>query len=403
MGAFDGAAHPRDGRSALPELLHDLHYFRQLGEPGRVASGIVALFGVVVLLSGLLLHWDKLPRRLHGFRTHRGWRWWVTDAHTTLGVLGIPYTLMYCLTGAFFGLLVVILGPTALVVFGGDTEAVEQHLTGVRTPEPAPLGAEGPLPDLGEVVRWVEQRWGSDIVLFRTDVIDWGDRSAKWVVEGAHAKTLATSGKVVASVATMEVLDEQRPEEANILGRTISVITNLHFSRLGHPAFDALFFLLALLSCAVILTGNVLWLSGRSPFRLDAGRWLDRGLGRATIGVALGLVVAVPAALTLTRLIPLDSAGRAAIESAFFFSTWLGISLFALSVRDPLRLGKTLLGLAAFFHFAAPALNAAMTARPFSDFATLSVDVGLVSGGALCFALRRIVATSPDHPRSSIP
>ena len=406
VGAFDGGAGPRDGRSILPDLINDLHYFKQLGQAGRVVAGILSLFGVIVLVSGLLLHWDKLPRALHDFRLHRGRRWAVTDAHTTLGIMGLPYALMYCLTGAFFGLLIVILGPTAVVVFEGDTTAVETHLTGVRTPEPAPSGSPGPSARFGDFAQRVRARWGPDTELFRTDVVDWGDASAKWVAEGAHAGTLLTSGKLVASVATGEILAEQRPDEANVLAKTISVITNLHFSRLGHPAFDALFFLLALFACAVILSGNVLWLYGRSSARLDAGRRLDRALGRATIGVAVGLVVVIPAALILTRLVPLDSPGRHLLENGFFFGAWLLVILLAFVVRDPLRMGRVTLATAGGLHFVAPLLNALLTPRPWADFATLSVDAGLALGGVTCLGLRRLAfpsAPPPSDSRSSDP
>lgn len=40
-------------------------------------------------------------------------------------VLGLPFQLIYAVTGAFYGLVTVLLIPTVLVVFKGDAEAVD--------------------------------------------------------------------------------------------------------------------------------------------------------------------------------------------------------------------------------------------------------------------------------------
>lgn len=389
IGAVTGVAMSRDGRSAIPDLLHDLHYFRQLGTFGRTVSGIVSLLLVFVLVSGLLIHWRKLPRALHELRVNRGIRIAVTDAHTTLGVLGLPFTLMYAVTGAFFGLLLLLLGPTVLVVFDGDPEALEAHVSGVRVPETEPSGRVAPALMPSEIERRVLERWGHDVELFRTDVTAWGDDSSLVVVEGARRRTLMTSGKLVMSSTTGAIRAEVAPEDANVLGRTIAVMTNLHFARLGSVLFDPLFFVLALFSCAVLLSGNVLWLFGRSSPGLDAGARHDRWLGRGTIGVCVGLTLMAPLALGLSRLLPLEWDAKPLVEARFFYAGWLLSSALAFWVRDPLAYARRLVEVASVASFGAAGMDIALGVRGAGfDHATLAVDTGLLAAGTLLLLLR---------------
>jgi uncharacterized iron-regulated membrane protein len=109
-----GAAVGRDvavhGRSILPELLNDLHFFKQLGAFGQMTAGVLGFVLLFVLITGIAIHLRKLPEDLHTLRPRQRLRVSLADAHAALGTIGIPFTTMYALTGAYFSLWLVVYG-----------------------------------------------------------------------------------------------------------------------------------------------------------------------------------------------------------------------------------------------------------------------------------------------------
>ncbi|MEM0964074.1 MAG: PepSY-associated TM helix domain-containing protein, partial [Bacteroidota bacterium] len=116
----DPTRQTRFSRSALSEILYRLHFFGQGGFWGEVVAGLIAVFLLFAVASGILIHLRKLPKDWHTFRPKRKLRDALADAHTVLGLIGLPFAAMYAITGTFLALLVVILGPSVIVLFDGD-------------------------------------------------------------------------------------------------------------------------------------------------------------------------------------------------------------------------------------------------------------------------------------------
>lgn len=88
-----------------PELwLLDLHHYLLAGEAGEVVAGISALFGVLFVISGLILWWPT--RRTFRLRAWpaRATRPAIVRHHRDLGVLVAPLLLLSFLTGAMMTL-----------------------------------------------------------------------------------------------------------------------------------------------------------------------------------------------------------------------------------------------------------------------------------------------------------
>jgi uncharacterized iron-regulated membrane protein len=51
--------------------LYKLHYFEQLGLPGRLTAGVLGVVMGFGLITGLLIHLRKLPEKIHAFRPAR--------------------------------------------------------------------------------------------------------------------------------------------------------------------------------------------------------------------------------------------------------------------------------------------------------------------------------------------
>ncbi|HAI43900.1 MAG TPA: hypothetical protein DCM40_40295, partial [Maribacter sp.] len=84
----------------LGEFLYRLHFFAQLPHPfGYYLSGFVAFFFLFALLTGIIVHWDKIISNFYVFRPMTKLKTVWTDAHTALGVIGFPFQFVYAVTG----------------------------------------------------------------------------------------------------------------------------------------------------------------------------------------------------------------------------------------------------------------------------------------------------------------
>ncbi|MEM6845492.1 MAG: PepSY-associated TM helix domain-containing protein [Bacteroidota bacterium] len=97
------------GRTTVADTMYHLHYFAQLGLIGQFTAGFVGLFFLFAIVSGVLIHWSKLLTRFYAFVREGQWKVIWTNAHTVLGIIGLPFQIMYAVTGAFFGLVAFVI------------------------------------------------------------------------------------------------------------------------------------------------------------------------------------------------------------------------------------------------------------------------------------------------------
>lgn len=69
--------------------------------------------------------------KFYAFIKEGKWKIIWTNAHTALGVIGLPFQVMYAVTGAFFGILGFMLAPSIFFVRDGETRFVNN----VRFPD----------------------------------------------------------------------------------------------------------------------------------------------------------------------------------------------------------------------------------------------------------------------------
>ncbi len=121
----DEEEHPN---AQLGNFIYGLHYFRPIPVVGQYLSGLVALFFLFAILTGLIIHWNKILKNLFTFRLKSSLKNLWADAHTALGVIGLPFQLMYAVTGAVFGLTILLFLPYAAVTYEMDRQAMMEEV-----------------------------------------------------------------------------------------------------------------------------------------------------------------------------------------------------------------------------------------------------------------------------------
>ncbi|MEL6306236.1 MAG: PepSY-associated TM helix domain-containing protein, partial [Bacteroidota bacterium] len=135
-------ADTNDADKRIGRLLTKLHYFQQIPVVGLFLSGFVSIFFLFSMVSGVIIHWKKIISNFFTFRLKSTIKNLWKDAHTALGILGIPFQLMYALTGTAFGLGIVVF-PIAMVFYGNVNKSTE-----VLLPERAKYKLMGESPNV---------------------------------------------------------------------------------------------------------------------------------------------------------------------------------------------------------------------------------------------------------------
>lgn len=314
--------HPE--RSRLADELYQMHFFYRIPQ-GMQLSGLFAIALLVVLISGILLHLKDLRRLWWTFRTGRGVRLAASDAHKALGVVGIPFTVMMAWSGALLSLSALLTSVVGQTCYRGDPHRVDA-LAGFSTPErPLRHIPATPLPwDVLVASARVAAHAPLETVQY-LDLVNAGDASA-WArvflqghPGGHYAYLDAVTGAVL-----------EAGDQANVpAARFSTTMYDLHYARFGGRTVRFAYLLLALAGCAVIVTGNLVWLERRDPARARFG---NRLLERLTSGVCAGLVFATSAYALGNRFLPERLGARADVEFGLFLAVWALSALAALCV-----------------------------------------------------------------------
>lgn len=387
-----GAVVPERERAAT--FLYKLHYLWHPALPElEYLAGFLALAFLLTVVTGVLIHVKDLTSQLTRFRPRAGRRALWSDLHKVLGVMGLPFQLLYSYTGA-----VVVFGPVILTalagpVFGGD-RAREGHVawnepTGMKPPggptEVLPLDqilarARETLPGF-QPISFGMQGYQREHGLVRAYGTLDGDGPLR------HANVLFDH-------QTGQVLHVDAPSTDLASHSTSRWLSGIHYAYFGGIGTRVLLFLLAMATCATILSGNWVRLARRRP--ATAGR--PPVLARLTAGIGAGTFAAIAALFAASRLLPFDWSSRSTAEELVFAGALAGCTAWALAARETASVWWQQLGLAGVVLASVPLLGARLS--PAGLFGggphiptVVAVDAALLACGAalvaIAWALRR--------------
>lgn len=376
-------------REQLATFLYHLHYLWHPAAPElEYLAGLLALAFLLTVVTGVLIHIKDIARQLTQFRPRVGRRTLWSDMHKVLGVMGLPFQLLYSYSGALIVFGPVVLTALADPVFGTD----EARASRVVWNEPAGLVAPG---GPGRAL-------SLDDILARARAVEPGFEPIAFGMQGygrEHSYVRAY-GQVTGAGAlryTTVLLDHTTGRVLQIEGRATDLashatqrwISSVHYAYFGGTAVRVLLAVLALAACATILTGNWIWLARRRE-RLRAGR--PHLLARLTAGFGAGILVAIAVLFVASRLLPLDAANRTATEQQIFAAALAGSIAWALVARSVDDVWWRQLGLAGALLLSVPALAARLSPAGLfgggPHIATVvAVDLGLLVCGAILVAV----------------
>ncbi len=367
-------------RTDLGQFVFDLHYLEQV-PGGTYVAGLAALSLLLTLITGLLIHLKDLVRHWFQVRPARGPRTVASDVHKVLGVLGLPFQLFYAWSGAVLAIGVVLVeAPFVAALFDGDLEAAIVARGEAAAAIQPPTGRPAPLPDLDATLATVRAAVPG-IAPSWIGVEHVGDEASVISVFGDLASVPFGTANVIVRARDGVVLHTATPTSASSFQKFEAWFYGLHYVRFGGYGMKLVYALLALATCAVIVTGNLIWLERRDRQRARRG---NRVLQRLTVSFCAGLPLATAALLVANRVLALAGAASSWTEQAVFWVAWGIAAVIPLAWHASRRVAGLVLVAAAALYLLAPVLDLAVCPARVEAPILGAVDLGIAGFGVAC-------------------
>lgn len=337
----------------MGEFLYRLHFLAQLnqiginiGTPfGYLIAGIVSFMFLFALITGLLLHWDKIKSNFFIFRPWSKWKTIWTDMHTALGVIGFPFQLMYAITGLVLIVNVVLIAPFTKLLYNGDSEKIYEGLQYNRTTKTE--YSYQPMTASFDMNAFIE-KWQKEIKGGKIASIHIGSYLDQHMQVSMDTKPdpksgFAGSGFIKVEVASGKVLEQKSlTADTGYIDWIKGLVYHLHFGDFGGIPLRMVFFVLGLMGCVVITSGIMIWLVARDKPSIPAYK-RKFNFWASNVFMAACLSMLPVTAFTFIMLKILPQINQSVIYSTYFYS-WLVLGLYFVARRDlPLMNRQTLL------------------------------------------------------------
>ncbi len=353
----------------MGEFLYRLHFLAQLnsipirlGAPfGYLLAGVVSFIFVFALITGLLLHWDKIVSNFFTFRPWSKWKTVWTDLHTALGVIGFPFQLIFAVTGVVLIVNSFLLGPYTKFLYKGDSEKIYQALEYSDSTKfeytYKPLATPF---DLNVFVAKVEKKWEGGAVSL-VSIKNYQDSNMHVIIQSKPDadKSFAGSGKIIYRVRDGQILKETSPTtNSTYIDKVKALVYHLHFGDFGGRPLRVMFFVLGVMGCVIIISGILIWLVARDKTSVPQHKRVFN-FWTANIFLATCLSMLPVTAFTMIVLLFLESPGQSDIYHWYFYS-WLVLGIYFVIRKDIALTNKQTLFLSVITCFLVPVFDGIM-------------------------------------------
>lgn len=357
----------------LAEFLYRLHFLAQLNEIpinigigpfGYVVAGFTSFIFLFALITGLLLHWDKIVSNFFIFRPFSKWKTVWTDMHTALGVVGFPFQFIYAVTGIFLILNSVLAIPFEKIIYKGDSETMYTDLAfNHKVNLPYSYSALPQTPSINPFLDTVNKKWPESRI-FRLSIKNYGDKNMQIIAEisPTYSKHLAGYGIYNIRAIDGKILEEKTPmANSTFVDHVKSLLYRLHFGDYAGYPLKYLSFILGIMGCLVISSGIMIWLVARDKNNVPKHKrkfnfWL------ANVYLAICLTMFPTTGISFIAVKLSNNVNQDFLYQVYFW-TWLLFSTYYIIRRNINRTNRETLLLGSIIAFIIPIVNGVISKK----------------------------------------
>ncbi|QXP60427.1 PepSY-associated TM helix domain-containing protein [Olleya sp. HaHaR_3_96] len=367
---------------SLGEFIYRLHFFAQFPYIGIYLAGFVSLFFLFAIATGVIVHWKKIIANFYTFNPKNALKRVWTDAHTALGVIGLPFQFMFAVTGAYFCLSILVLVP-ANFLYGGDQSQLMADLRPERKTYEWVAKSEKKMPSFNAFAQTTANRW-EDFHLTTGFVRNYGGTNMKYVITGElkDNKSFTGTGRIVYNAYSGDIEEERDPHNLVYSEDIQRVISRLHFGDFGGLPMKFIYFILSLITCFVIVTGVLIYVEARNKkSNTLKQRLYTTKVGHIYMAICLSMFPVTALAFLFVKITNTYFVNKQTAIYSFFFVLWLLAILYFRFKRDNYYTNKVTLLSGAILGLLIPITSGIVsnnwiwTTYKNNQFEILSVDI----------------------------
>ncbi|WP_062060717.1 PepSY-associated TM helix domain-containing protein [Aquimarina longa] len=343
---------------SLGEFLYRLHFFAQFPTIGIYLAGFVAFFFLFAIVTGVIVHWKKIIPNFYTFNPRAVLKRVWADAHTALGIIGLPFQFIFAVTGAYFCLTILVLLP-ANALYNNDQAKLMADLRPERQTDEWIAKADTKVPSFNDFAKNAVTRW-DDCHLTMGFIKNYGGTNMKYVLlsEVEDSKRFIGTSRTVLDAFSGTIKEEKSPNELAYTEDVQRVLSRLHFADFGGVPTKIVYFILAFITCFVIITGVLIWIETRNKKSMSISQRLYTAkVGHIYMAICLSMLPVTALSFLFVKLSNGYFVDKQTAIYYFYFSTWLVAIIFFRFKRDNYLTNKYSLLLGAIFGFLIPIAN----------------------------------------------
>jgi len=286
------------------QFIYDLHFTAGLPKPWSMyLFGVVSLLYGLALVSGVVIYMPEFFKSLFALRVGNNVKRLWQDAHNAIGILSLPFHVIFAWSGAVLTIGLLIFLPFDALVYDGKLQKlVERDFYGapqlVATGTPAPTLSVRELLERGRAAM-------PELGVEGVSLVNIGDANAQATLYGTvEQRRLNTLGALVMNGVSGKVVDSYAPSTMTPGMWMLRGLQALHYGSFGDTAVRWLYFVLGLAGAFLFYSGNLLWIEARRKRRQPAQTRGSRVMAALTLGVCLGCIAGVSSVFVAGGLWP---------------------------------------------------------------------------------------------------
>ena len=384
----------RDSKSSLTymgDTIYRLHYLRAIIPVyGIYVAGLVAFFFLFAIITGILIHWKNILNKFYAFTVKGKWKQIWTNSHTTIGAITIPFQVIYAITGALIGLSILLLAPSALLLFDGDRDEIIKLV--------APNGtikyndkSENVFNTvtINELYNRVSKECPESHVA-RIQIVNLGQEDGTVLFQINDENDIAAEGEFLYRSKDGKLLNAIRAETKTYTQSAYRILIKLHYAEFGGYLLKVIYFALAMLTCYVISSGVMVWKTARETSKYTAKqKRFHYRVTKLYLAFTSSLFPAISLIFIANKMFPITMEYRVVYVKGIFFTGWLLLTIIGLFWNNYGRLYRNFLSIGSLLSLCIPISNGIVTGDWFwktivnHQYHVFSVDFAWLTTGII--------------------
>jgi len=333
----------------LTNFFNQMHVSMQIPKIGQVIMGLASIAIIFLTMSGFYL-WLKKRKQRDNTKSSFWFKW-----HKNLSLIILPYIIVFSLTGAVLGVMLLSSSPFAYSATDGKENNMSKLVRPIIFPSHGKIKKSGIDATMLPITSLYQEAKKSypNLHITKFTLYKWGDKNGQIVFSGFLDENRILSARVnritiSLSGTTGEVIKKNSLKDTHVISQVMSAFYFFHFLTDEELFIRILFFLFGIAFAASLVFGIFIYLE-KKILKNKMDKNYFQLISRFTTALTIGVIPASAFLLFLYWLIPFETVDRDTWLKGSFFTFWSFSFFYSVYKEDNISIVKFFINLSGVF------------------------------------------------------